>query len=477
MRAFDLSLRHKLPLWGGMLIVLTALLVTGSNLLQTRENIKRNMLARSEILGRAMISNLYDDLVNDDVWGAYERITAPARAEKRQPSFQIQSFIVLDENHAVFVSSEPRRHPLLTDLAGLGPDFARLKASLAQSRGHTRVVEGEHILLGIPVVAEGVTLGTLVVVHKADYYQPSYLRILKRTAWTTLIILLILLPISWFWGRRMAHPLVLLAGRMSDVGKGPPEPLPERTYPHEDELGQLFRVYDRMQRELRDKHAMERQMLKADRLAALGRLTAGIAHEINNPLGGLLTAVDTLKRHAGPDPVTRKVLPLLERGLIQIQDIVGALLVEARAKSRPLTAQDVEDVHTLLAQEARKRNVEWTWENTLSGEVPLPATLVRQLLINLLLNAVRAAGERGHVEARIAMRDGCLALHTRNDGRTIPPELMEHLFEPFTGGNEEGTGLGLWISYQIVQQLGGDIRADSREGWTAFSVSLPLGEA
>lgn len=477
MGVYDLSLRSKLPLWGGLLIVVTALVVTGSNLMMTRENIKKNMLTRSEVLGRSLSRTLFSAITQDDVWRAYEIINFPMRAETRQPSFQLESFIVLDAAHQVFISTEPRRYPLQADLDGFGGEFARLKRALVGGEGHMVVIEDKtRILQAIPLVSEGVSLGTLVLVHPADYYRASFDRIVERTLWTTLLVLLVLLPVNWYWGRRMAAPLTLLAGRMGELGQRLPAALPHRIYPHEDELGRLFQVYDQMRQELADKEAMERRMMQSDRLAALGRLTASIAHEINNPLGGLFTAVDTLKRHGRLDPVQAKVLPLLERGLAQIQDIVAALMVEAKARNRPLTPQDIEDTHTLLAQEAKKRGVAWEWRNAVERQTRLPATLVRQILINLLLNAIQAAGEGGRVESSLGLSRTGLHIRIGNDGRVIPAELMNHLFEPFTGKNEDGLGLGLWITYQIVQQLHGHIDVVSEDGWTSFDVELPEDE-
>lgn len=475
----DLSLRHKLPLWGGLLIVVTAVAITGSNLVQVRESIKKNMLLRSEILGRSLVRTLYSAISQDDVWRAYEIIHFPISEEARHPSFQLEDLIVLDAGNRVFIASQPRRYPLQSDLAGLGPEFSLLKSRLQKNDGRMLIQESGRILLAIPLVAEGVTLGTLVLLHPKDYYRASFDRVVKRNAWTTLAVLLILLPVTWLWGRRMASPLLQLSERMAELGKRLPPPLPDRVYPHGDELGRLFQVYDQMRHELSDKEALERQIVVSNRLAALGRLTASIAHEINNPLGGLLTALDTLKRHGQLDPVQTRVLPLLERGLAQIQDIVAALLVEAKTQNRALTCQDVDDVQTLLVQEAKKRSVQWEWHNALAGPVELPATLVRQALINLLLNAVQAAGEaagrQGHVRASIEPGGDGLRIEVVNNGRGIPPELMERLFEPFSGLSAEGQGLGLWITYQIVQQLHGRIAVDSQDGWTRFVINLPLG--
>ncbi|MBP9916684.1 MAG: HAMP domain-containing histidine kinase, partial [Thiobacillaceae bacterium] len=247
-------------------------------------------------------------------------------------------------------------------------------------------------------------------------------------------------------------------------------------YPYRDELGRLFQAYNRMHAEMAEKATLEQRMVKADRLAALGRLAAGIAHEINNPLGGLMTSLDTVKLHAAPDPVLDRFLPYLERGLAQIRDIVAALLVETKARSRPLAAQDIDDVRTLLAQEAKKRDVDWTWDNQAGDASGLPATLVRQVLINLVLNALQAAGVGGHVLVRCVGSEAGLKLEIENDGAVIPDELMKNLFEPFTGLNEEGHGLGLWVTHQIVEQLGGGISVESRDGRTRFSVELPKGD-
>jgi signal transduction histidine kinase len=217
-------------------------------------------------------------------------------------------------------------------------------------------------------------------------------------------------------------------------------------------------------------------MLQSERLAAVGRLAAGMAHEINNPLGGMLTALDTLKCHGDLDSRTLKTVALIERGLTQIRDTVGALLVEARMKSRDLLPQDIEDVRTLVAPQAHKKTLRLDWVNGLDRSAAVPATLVRQILINLTLNAIAAAAENGHVACEIGLESGALHLAVTNDGKLLSVEQMEHLFEPFSPLSEGGHGLGLWVTYQIVQQLGGRITAERRDGRMRFAVRLPIGE-
>jgi len=203
-------------------------------------------------------------------------------------------------------------------------------------------------------------------------------------------------------------------------------------------------------------------------------LTASIAHEINNPLGGMLNAISTLKRHGSPDPVAQKTVSLLERGLSQIRETVAALLVEAKVKSRPLDASDLEDIRVLIAPAARKQGTQLSWTVALPSALPLPSTLVRQVLINLLLNAIAAAGSAGQVAMCVVTNEERIIMVVENSGQPLLPEQLNRLFEPFTSFSENGNGLGLWICYQIVTQLGGNINAESNTGLTRFTVSIPI---
>jgi signal transduction histidine kinase len=256
-----------------------------------------------------------------------------------------------------------------------------------------------------------------------------------------------------------------------------PDPSEVKVYESRDEIGQLGVAFKGMLKDLRDKEAIEKEMMFSERLAAIGRLAAGAAHEINNPLGGMLNAISTFKQHGNDDPLTLRTLSLIERGLLQIKDTMAALLVEAKVKSHPLTHQDVEDTRTLVLADAHRRSATLDWDNALrDSPVALPSTHVRQILINLMLNALEAVDAGGHVRCRIGLAAGSLEIVVANDGTFIPQERMEVLFEPFATGKESGHGLGLWVTWQLVHQLGGTIMATSEPGDTSFSVSLPVAE-
>ena len=217
-------------------------------------------------------------------------------------------------------------------------------------------------------------------------------------------------------------------------------------------------------------------MLASERLAAIGRLTAGVAHEINNPLGGMLNALSTFKRYSKSDDVSKYTVPLLERGLKQIRDTVSALLVEANPRSHKLNPEDIEDVHTLLLPTLSHKNINFTWENQIKHKVDIPSTPVRQILMNLALNAINAAYKGKEVMCEIKLEDSILKIVVENEGEEIPQSKMLQLFEPFVG-DEKGNGLGLWVTYQLVLQLDGMIEVKSSEGKTRFEVEFLIRES
>lgn len=476
MRLFDLSLRYKMPLWGGGLILATALALSASFALKAWDDLKHDLLANAEDLGRSMSRTLFRLMLTDDVWAAFETVSEPF--SEPASTELAESLLVLDNKKRIYVSSQPESYPVLSDLSSLGEDFRALTRMMPDETGARNFVfdesRFERIFVAVPIAVDGARLGTLVIAYNKSLLWDRFKNLTGRSIWITLLILCILLPINFYWGRRMMEPMRLIAERIAQIGRGELLPLKAGLYPHGDEVGLIYRAYDNMMIELKEKAALEKEIMQSERMATVGRLSAGIAHEINNPLGGMLNAISTLKRHGDPDPRTQKTMLLIERGLQQISETVAALLVEAKVKSRPLTPHDLDDVRVLITPESAKHRTEITWDIELPESLSVPSTLIRQVLINLGLNAIQAAGADGKVGVAAHVDAVALILSVENNGKSLSPEQRVHLFEPFTRFSERGNGLGLWICYQIVTQLGGVIHADSSEGRTKFVARIPL---
>ena len=476
----NLRYHYKIPLGFTLVIAVTALVVTATLTIRAYHDAKRELVSTTLDLGKTLSRTLRAALLHDDLWQAYEIITTPVDPHASAAPERI--IVVLDQKQQIYVASAPARFRPLTALDAAGAEFAGLARQVQGRAGPEpfAIDEGgwDFIHVVVPVLAEDrSSLGTLVLSSSRTLFLPQFYSALGGVLLSTGLVLAILLPIGWYSGKRMAQPLERLAESMAKVGREPFEALRRGLPAGRDEVGMLSARFGRMLDELEEKKAMEQQVLASERLAAIGRLTAGISHEINNPLGGMLNAISTYKKRGSPDPVAARTLSLLERGLTQIRETVAALLVEARLESHALTPQDIEDTRTLVAHDAQRKSLHVSWRNELSEPLPLPSTPVRQILLNLLLNAVAAVEPQGRLECRIARANGSLLLSVANDGREITPDRLEHLYEPFASNGErstEGNGLGLWVTYQLVRQMQGSIDAETGPSRTCFSVKLPI---
>ena len=476
----NLSLRWKIPLRVMGAVLGTAISVTAALVVWEYDEMRLNLEGHAKSLGRVLANTLVAPVLHDDIWRAYEIVQSARESYPAAPELHAEVVLITDADYRVFVSSKPREFPIGSSPATKGGAYAQLRTgSVGGDAMAQRVLEpaGSTVYFVMsPLIADGVALGHVILGYSKVSFLPRFVGLVKRVALVTVLVLLVIAPISWVWASRTGEPLLRLAEAMRRV----PGELEESRLidlpKSGDEIGQLAEAYRRMVGELKNKQELERQMVVSERLAAVGRLTAGIAHEINNPLGGMLTAINTYQRHgSGNDPLALSTLSLLERGLTQIRHTVGALLVESKAKDRPFAAEDVDDLLILAEAEAHGNGIHVVVDSNLAGPVALPATLMRQILLNLLLNAVSAAEEGGGVRLVVEATDRHLHLAVTNDGDYIPQARMDTLFEPFATTGERGHGLGLWIVYQIVQQLAGEIEVESLPGYTTFKVDIPYG--
>lgn len=477
----DISLGYKIPLHAALLIVLTAAVLASVLAYRSIGDLRDSMIASADGIGSVVANTLADPLRHDDPWRAYEIITTPFHAAPDEPAkLGMEYILVLDAENKVFASSHPRRFPLLSEPAADEPDLSPWLKNVRNLKATKLItLDAPHsnaFYLLTPIQTDGVRFGTLVMSYSRKPFEQRFYSLVSAAVMITTLVLGPFVALAAFWGRRMASPLIKLSETMSQVAPGLPEPSELLIEESRDEIGHLAGSFKAMLTELKEKELLQQQIVASDRLAAVGRLAAGVAHEINNPLGGMLNAISTYRRHGEQNPLTLKTLSTLERGLLQIKEIVAALLVEVRVQTRPFDLNDVADVCTLIQSDVDKKQARFTREIDIAGSVPVSSTLVRQVCINLLLNAVNATQPRGRVHLHVHRDGGHLFVDVLNDGSTIPQEKIPYLFEPFTSFSENGIGLGLWVVYQVVQQLGGLITVKSEADETRFIVQLPVQE-
>jgi len=242
------------------------------------------------------------------------------------------------------------------------------------------------------------------------------------------------------------------------------------------DLREILKVYQELE-------ATHHQLVQAEKIASLGRMAAGVAHEINNPLAGILIYAELLARELEPDSIVRENVDIIIEQTMRCQQIVHRLLDFSRqslGQKQPLDINEkIRRCVDLVRNQAFFHNIEISLH--LAPELPQidgdPGQL-QHVFTNLLLNAADAMSGTGTItifSSPTERHDG-VVLRFVDTGVGIPPEIIDKIFEPFftTKPPGKGTGLGLSIVYGIIQRHGGEIKAESAPGCgTTFTITLP----
>ena len=242
------------------------------------------------------------------------------------------------------------------------------------------------------------------------------------------------------------------------------------------------RFVQAMYLDLSERRRLELQLIQSEKMAAIGQLAAGIAHEIRNPLGIILSALyDLAELIRAPEPEVEEDLRIARAEIERAQEIIDSLLEFSREGPAELGPVDLNDLVgrtlKLMGQYLRKHRIEAAVELAPHGWCRANENALRQVLLNLVTNAVQAMPAGGELRLRTEAKPGRrVALHVSDTGAGIPPERLSRIFEPFftTKPPGEGTGLGLSVVHSVVRSVGGTIEVASEPGrGTTFSIELP----
>jgi len=224
------------------------------------------------------------------------------------------------------------------------------------------------------------------------------------------------------------------------------------------------------------------QLFRSEKLASLGKLAAGVAHEINNPLTGILTNSSLLLEDLAADDPRREDVEVMVKETIRCREIVKRLLDFAK-QSKPLKKLTdinflIENIILLVRNQTSFRNIRI--EKDLAADIPgiqADTDQVQQVFINIILNAAEAMTKGGMltITSRVSASKDFIEISLRDTGPGIPETVREKIFDPFFTTKEHGTGLGLSISYGIIEQHGGTISVESTPGeGSVFTIELPI---
>jgi PAS domain S-box-containing protein len=241
-------------------------------------------------------------------------------------------------------------------------------------------------------------------------------------------------------------------------------------------------------KDLRERLRMERELqktqqalLQSEKLAAMGRLTSQIAHELNNPIYGIMNTLELLKTEIPPESKRRRILELSLSETQRLSEMLRNMLSFSKPdeeKRRSIKINElVEGI--LLVMEKQMREVNINVETYFDSEIPevmASTNQMRQVMLNVIKNAKEAMPKGGTLTVRTSREDDKVLIHIQDTGIGIPEEIKDKIFEAFftTKQKVKGVGLGLSVCYGIIKDHGGEIKVESEEGkGTTFIISLP----
>jgi len=291
----------------------------------------------------------------------------------------------------------------------------------------------------------------------------------------------------FFISTNVVKRLMLLINVVEKTGKG--------SYPHlaippsrgnaRDEVGVLIDKFNNMEDQLaRREEELERknrELMQTRKLAAIGTLASGVAHELNNPLNNIYLSAQVLVKEAGEgcSPEVKESVGDILSQTARVKRIVGDLLEFARGREPQLNECDLNglimDSFRHLGSSRRLENIRFALDAS-SPRVVVSADQVQleQVFTNLFANAVDAMRGEGGITVLLREKAGQVVVSVTDTGRGMPRESLDKIFEPFFTTKDKGTGLGLAIVYNIIKKHNGDITVESEEGkGTTFTITLP----
>ena len=326
------------------------------------------------------------------------------------------------------------------------------------------------------------TLRLIVSLHKEEAELQSYA---YRLAFLTVVSAVVSIAIALVVARGLARPIKHLASAMQEIGT---DFHTDFKADRSDEIGLLqhdfLEMVNRLRTAVQEQARLQRMLLHADRLTALGTMAAGVAHEINNPLTGMRSCLERIEKKPDNLTQTRSYTGFMLKALDRIEKVVQGMLDFSRQEKKELAFQPIQlteilqEVVDLVEHRLHGNQIELiTGFETDFPEIQGDRLGIGQVFLNLTLNAIDAMPDGGQLHLSCERTGEHLVTVVRDTGQGIPESLIDRIFEPFYTTKEvgRGVGLGLSIVHGIVDKHGGRIDVDSEEGKGAvFTVYFPL---
>lgn len=460
----------KAPLVAVILMFAVSVIITNQVLTRLEETQQRHLDQLTSAYLDGLTSALLPSVVREDIWEVYDILD---RARSQYRSLNVNWTIVSGVDGMILAASDPARFPSQSK----PPSNAAAEEDIQKP-----FIDSERgvVFIGRDLMFQGRAIGRISAEADIEPLLKERSEVFWTLLLTNLALTLALAIIGFMLVRRMTRPVAVLtelfeAGRTGQMAPAAESELSSQSL----EFKRLFQGYNALARAVSERELLAVQLAEEERFASLGRLASGMAHEINNPLGGMFNALDSLKRHGDREHVRSTSLRLIEQGLTGIRELVRSTLATYRADRplRDLTAADLDDLRLLIKPEAKQRRLNLEWAIGITEPVPVPALPIRDAALNLLLNACHVCRDDGTVGFRVNVSDEILLLDVSDDGAGLPEHVKEYLERPGAGSAplDRRSGLGLWIVKRLCDEIGAKIEVVvSGESGTTIRMRVPL---
>ena len=446
---------------------------------------ERHLLYESlEGEGRQMVSSLASPIINALLYEEMGVIEEGGLLDnfieeiKNNTGFPVVYAYVTDQNGRVLAHNEYAEYgkiytdPLTREVISQKRYISRLNSGVGQ--------QPPVLDLAMPLHIYGKIWGALRVGVSTAPLEDELHALARRIIGASLVFFLFGAVLSYLIGLNMARPLQRLTELMAAVStRNLSVELPPR---RPDEIGMLQDSFQemiaRLHRSEAEREQAMAQLIQSEKLASIGKIVAGVAHEVNNPLATIATCLHNLREESVGQ---NRTLEIISQGAERIERIVRQLTDFSRAGTLELQQISSDSFFTESAEFARMalRRHDIQFETSDNCQPPITLEIdkgkIQQVLLNLLINAADASDANGVVRLCATANNTfyTLAVHDRGDG--IPDEVGDQIFDIFytTKPAGEGTGIGLAICKSIIEMHGGTLRFESKPGDTTFSVAIP----
>jgi signal transduction histidine kinase len=466
----------KLPLTITAVVTVVGFMIGTVMVLQEWSRFHEELGEKALLLSESVAITTPKAILRKDYWSLYLSLK-----NMRSRKHEIITAMILDAEGRIQAHLYPADNPmglLFAPVNHIEQDLfkqamAARETIVISSGGYSRTGFQEGV---VPLFSDQKYLGVVRVrLSVAQLYEKAI-----NSAFIVLALVLGFVIIGSALGaivsRRMVEPLTAVTRGLEAVGRGEMTDFAPVPVKKGDEIGRLSATFNQIMTELAEKNMLEEEIAMSEKLVALGRITAGVAHEVNNPLAGLLNCIDTLRQHPDDKALIDRYLPVIDQGLHRIKDIVHNLLVGLRIEEGDEIEgiDHIDKLHDLIGAEIGDRDIQVIWENNADKNLQIPGKL-EQIVFNLLKNAIEVLPDGGTIAFKMNLDGAYLNIEVSDDGPGIPVDIRNQLFDPFFTTKPNGTGLGLWVVYRLTQNLEGIIEVESVKGQgTTFHVAIPV---